>query len=255
MKKYYKIMKQRSFLPLLCVFFWIAPEASRAEITVASAISMGDTLEEVSKAYSAATGKKIRHAFSGTNVLARQIEEGAPIDVFISADTATMDGLVAKRLIEKEKVQVVATNELVVVVPVDNGISLKLPRDLLAEDRIAVADPDSVPAGIYAKRWLTAEGVWKSLLQKIIKVQNVRAALIAAETGNARAAIVYRSDAVSSKKVRIALVAEPEMTGPVEYPAGVVTSSKHKSEAEDFIEFLKGNAAEKIFLKHGFGKP
>ena len=218
---------------------------------------MGDALEEISETYTAATGKKIRHTFAGTNVLARQIEEGAPIDVFVSADTATMDGLIGKRLIESETVRAVATNQLVVVVPTDleMGNALEGARSLGLIRHIAIADPTSVPAGIYARKWLTAEGVWESLEPKIIRVQNVRSALIAAETGNANAAIVYRSDAVSSKKVTIVLVADPVKTGLIEYPAAVVKHSAIQAEAERFIEFLKGETAVEILATHGFGKP
>ena len=242
-----------SGLRFLVSGFYLLVSPARAEITVGAAISLSDAVTEISTAYTAKTGGKVRLTFAGTNVISRQIEAGAPIDVFFSADTSHMDALITKGFIKRGTVHVVATNQLVVIAPADSKLTLKSARDLLSLDRIAIADPDSVPAGIYAKKWLTAEGVWEGL--QIIPVQNVRAALIAAEAGDATAAIVYRSDALSSKKVNIALVADPAKTGAIEYPAAVVEDSVRQEEAKRFIEFLAGEAAGAVFIRHGFGKP
>lgn len=253
---YGKTLRTRLCLFALLAVFCISK--IHAALTVASAISMGDAMEEISAAYTTETGEKIRHTFSGTNVLARQIEAGAPIDVFVSADTATMDGLVAKRLIEEETVRVIASNELVVVFTKvgEKEISLKSVQVLTFMNiRIALADPDSVPAGIYAKKWLIAEDVWEEMQRSFIRVQNVRAALVAAENGDVNAAIVYRSDAASSKKVNIALVADPAKTGAIKYPAAIVASSAQQAEAKRFLKFLTSAEALAIFTKHGFGKP
>ncbi|MDP4848662.1 MAG: molybdate ABC transporter substrate-binding protein [Akkermansiaceae bacterium] len=235
-----------SFLPLLFL------AEAKADLTIGAAISMGNALEEIVEAY---PGEKPRLTFSGTNVIARQIEAGAPIDVFISADTATLTALAKKKLISSSSIRTIASNELVVVVPAASKTSLKSAHDLLSLKRIAIADPTSVPAGIYAKKWLTAENIWPKLQRKTIPLQNVRAALIAAETSNADAAIVYRSDAASSDKVKIAFTAPAEKTGSIEYPAAIVSASKNHKEAALFIEFLTSETATAILLKHGFAAP
>ena len=237
------------FLLLPFLFSLLLTEA-KADLTIGSAISMGDALEEISEAY---PGKKPRLTLSGSNVIARQIEAGAPIDIFISADTATIAALGEKRLISLSSIRPIASNELVVVVPKDTKTSLKSPEDLLSLKRIAIADPTSVPAGIYAEKWLSAENLWSRLRAKTIPLQNVRAALIAAETGNADAAIVYRSDAASSKKVTPAFAAPTEKTGPIVYPASIVSASKNKKEAARFIDYLGSENAIAILREHGFG--
>jgi len=243
-----------AFNLILCGLCFAASTAC-AEITVGAAISMGDAIEEISAAYTDKTGKKIRHTFAGTNVISRQIEAGAPIDVFISADSATMDGLRERKLVVDSTVVTVASNRLVVVVPADSKRVVKNASDLEGFAKIAIADPQSVPAGIYAKKWLTGENLWALVSPKTIALQNVRAALLAVETGNADAGIVYRTDALSSRKVRVVFSPPLEKTGAIEYPAAVVAESPQQEEAKRFIEFLAGEAAGAVFVRHGFGKP
>ncbi len=250
-----KILPPACGVWLLVFGFWILGSLARADLSVASAISMADAIEEISKSYTAATGQKVRHTFAGTNVLARQIEAGAPIDVFISADTTTMDALRKKKLIVQSSVRAVASNELVVVVPNGSSLEFKAASDFLSARRIAMAEPASVPAGIYAKTWLEAEGLWADVKAKTIPLQNVRAALLAAETGNADVAIVYRTDALSSEKVKSAFSVPIEKTGAIEYPAAVLAASARQAEAKRFLESLTGESAAGIFAKHGFGKP
>ncbi len=240
---------------LLSSFFCLLTAETKAEITVGAAISISDAVTEISAAYEKETGKKVRLSFAGTNVISRQIEAGAPIDLFLSADTAHMDTLVAKGLVEKETVRTIASNELVVIVPAESEISLKSASELLSLDRIAIADPTSVPAGIYAKKWLEAEFLWTKIQHRTIPLQNVRAALIAAETGNSPAAIVYRSDAASSRKVKIALTADPARTGSIEYPAAIVNASSHKPEALAFLTYLATEESRKALTRHGFSFP
>lgn len=243
------------FRPLFLIYIlFLAPKA-HADLTIASAISMSDALEEISKSYSTETGEKIRHTFAGSNVLARQIEAGAAVDVFVSADSATMDALRKKNLIVAATVRIVASNQLVVVIPKESKLVVKTSADLLPVKRIAIADPDSVPAGIYARNWLKAEGIWAEVKPQTIPLQNVRAALIAVETGNADVGLVYRTDAFSSEKVRIAFSAPMEKTGAIDYPAAVVAGSSQQATAKGFLEFLASEKATAIFAKHGFGSP
>ena len=244
----------RSF-PLIIFLNFLFVNGVHSEITVAAAISMSDAVEEISDDYEAATGVEVRLTFSGTNVLARQIEAGAPVDVFISADAATMDALRKKKLVEESGMIAVATNRLVVVVPGNRKIAFNSADDLLGMDRIAVADPASVPAGIYARTWLEAEGLWEKVAPKTIPLQNVRAALLAVETGNADAAIVYLTDAFSSEKVRKVFDVPGAKSGRIEYPAAVVVGSGKKGEAIRFLRYLTSDKSGAVFEKHGFGKP
>jgi len=250
-----KYFRPSSFPRLVLIYLCFLTLKAFAGLTIASAISMSDALEEISRSYSATTGEKIRHTFAGTNVLARQIEAGAAVDVFVSADTATMDALRKKKLIVDATVRIVASNQLVVIIPKESKIWVKTPADLLAVKRIAIADPDSVPAGIYVKNWLAAEGIWAEVKPKTIPLQNVRAALIAVETGNADVGLVYRTDALSSEKVKIAFSVPIEKTGAIDYPAAVLAGSSEQAAAEHFLEFVASEKATTIFAKHGFGAP
>lgn len=251
-------LKISVFLPssfLILLFICCLSSVTKADLTVASAISMSDALEEISKAYTAETGEKIRHTFSGTNVLARQIEAGAPIDVFVSADTVTMDELLKKKFILESTIRTVATNQLVAIVPTGSKLTINSPADLLSAKRIAIADPSSVPAGIYAKKWLDAEDLWAELEPKTIPLQNVRAALLAVSTGNADVGIVYRSDAASTDLVKISFTVPWKKTGQILYPAAVVRDSPNKSNAAKYLTFLETKSARAIFEKHGFEAP
>lgn len=234
---------------------WFFSSPASAGLTVGSAISMSDAITEIVTAYERQSGRKIRNTFSGTNVIARQIEAGAPIDVFVSADTATMAELVKKKLISQTTIRPIATNNLVVVVSALSTAVPKSPHDLLALKRIAIADPTSVPAGIYAKKWLTAENLWQKIQPKTIPLPDVRAALIAAGTSNADAAIVYLSDARSSQKVHTAFIVPLNKSGPIEYLAGVIIASPNQSEAARFLNFLTTSGSRKILARHGFSLP
>lgn len=250
-----KKSKQASFaISLFLILLSLSPRAY-GELTIASAISMSVALEEISISYSAETGEKIRHTFAGTNVLARQIEAGAAIDVFVSADTATMDLLRKKELIVADTIRIVTSNQLVVIIPKKSPLVFAKSSDLLSANRIAIANPESVPAGIYAQYWMTEEGIWAGAKPKIIPLQNVRAALLAVETENVDAGIVYRTDAQSSRKVRIVLSPDAEKTRAIEYPAALVTGSRQKASARRFLEFLISEKAVSIFKKHSFGQP
>lgn len=226
---------------------------ARADLTVGSAISLSDSISAVSSAYEKKTGIKVRHTFAGTNVIARQIEAGAPIDIFISADTATAAALEKKQLIGKSIP--IARNQLVVVVPEDSTLKLFTPENLKTIGKIAIADPSSVPAGIYARIWLAKENLWQKLQPNLIPLQNVRAALIAAETSNTNAAITYQTDAISSKKVKVAYLVSEENTGRITYPAALVTASKDKISAQAFLDFLTTPQAQEILKSHGFLPP
>ncbi|WP_411826820.1 molybdate ABC transporter substrate-binding protein [Luteolibacter sp. AS25] len=227
----------------------------KADLVVGAAVSLSEPLAEITATYGKQSGTRIRCSFSGSNSIARQIEAGAPIDLFISADEHTMTALIDKKLIDKASESVIAENQLVVVIPAESNLTAFTPNTLLELKRIGIADPQSVPAGRYAKRWMVDEKTWERIQPKIVSLQNVRAALIAAETSNVDAAIVYRTEAVSSKKVRIAYVVPTTSTGPIYYPAGIVSATQNQVEARRFLDFLLGADSQGILVKHGFTRP
>jgi molybdate transport system substrate-binding protein len=221
-------------------------------ILVSAAISLTDALQEIASAYERAGNAPIRFNFAGSNVLARQIANGAPADLFISADERQMDHAQQRGAIDAATRINLLRNQLVVVVPTGSRYVLRDPTSLLRLSRIAVADPAAGPAGVYARQFLTGAGLWQDIQPKLLPLANVRAALVAAESGGADAAIVYESDAVASKKVVLAF----QVTGPqapnIVYPAAIVSRSARKAAAAAFLAFMRTAAARAIFEKYRF---
>jgi molybdate transport system substrate-binding protein len=208
-------------------------------IQVHAAASLTDVMREIGAAFQRATGIAVTFNFAGSSTIERQIENGAPGDVFVSADEAQMNALDSRRLILANTRRDVVSNKLVIVGPA----FVRSARDLLRVERIALADPRAVPAGVYAREYLTRAGLWAQLEKKIIPTENVRAALAAVKAGNADAAIVYRTDSPG-----IVLEGPPAIA----YPAAVLRESKSPNEARRFVEFLGGKEARAIFVKYGF---
>lgn len=221
------------------------------EIRVAAAASLAEAITEIAKAYEAESGTKATPVFAGSNVLARQIEEGAPVDVFVSADEATMDKLVKAKLVED--VKPLLTNALVVAVPSDSDVKIASAADLAGLKHISIGDPAAVPAGVYAKAWLTKAGLWEKVGPNCIGSENVRAALASVESGNVDAAIVYKTDAAVSKKVKVAFTVPAGDAPAIIYPVALCTASKQAEAAKGFVAFLKGEKATGIFKARGFG--
>ena len=221
------------------------------ELRVAAAASLAEAVTAVAAAYHKENGGKVTPVFAGSNVLARQIEQGAPVDVFISADEATMEALEEKKLVRD--ITPLLTNSLVIMVPADSPAKLTAAEDLSGMKRIAIGDPAAVPAGIYAKAWLTKQGLWEALEGKFVGSESVRAALAVVAAGNVDAAIAYRTDAANSPKVKIAF-SVPAGDGPsIVYPLAVCTATRNGDEATRFTRFLRSEAAGVIFTEHGFG--
>lgn len=215
-----------------------------ATIYVHAAASLTDAMRDLGAAFEKQTKARVVFNFGASSILARQIKEGAPADVFISADEAKLRGLSTRR--RKD----LLTNALVIVVPKDSNIAMRREADLSAFDTIAIAEPESVPAGIYAKEWLTKAKLWTAVERKLVPTENVRATLAAVEAGNADAGIVYATDAQISKRVRVVWRVA---NGPrIVYPAALLTSS---NAARAFYDFLSSAAARAIFTKYGFRAP
>ena len=225
-----------------------------AEVYVCAAASLTDALKEIAVAYEKESGDKLIFNFASSSVLARQIEEGAPADLIISADEAKLSELEKKGLLIPGTRKSILSNRLAVVVPLDSAISLTSAKDLTGQEikRLALGEPKSVPAGIYAKEYLEKLGLWEKLADRIVPCENVRAALAAVESGNTEAGIVYKSDAMISKKVKTAFEV-PEAEGPnISYPLAVIKDSKSADAAKKLAAYLDSKPAGIVFEKYGF---
>ncbi len=224
------------------------------EIHVSAAASLADALNEIKAGYEKTGGDTVLLNLGASSTLERQIEEGAPADLFLSADEAKMDQLAKKSLVVAATRKSVLGNTLVVVVPLDSPLRIATPADIVSPKIhvLALAEPKTVPAGIYAKEYLTRLKLWEQVSARVVPTENVRAALAAVEAGNAEAGIVYKTDAGISKKVRIAYEV-PLADGPkISYPFAVLAESKHPEAARRFLSYLESPPALEIFRKYGF---
>ncbi|HLY05058.1 MAG TPA: molybdate ABC transporter substrate-binding protein [Rhizomicrobium sp.] len=234
----------------------LAPSvAFAADITVFAAASLTDALNEINTAWTKETSHSAAMSFAASSALARQVEAGAPADAFISADTDWMDYLDHRNLIQRQTRKDLLGNHLVLIEPASSPAQISIaPRfDLagaLAGGRLAVADPDSVPAGKYAKAALTALGVWDSVATRLASAENVRMALKYVARGDAPLGIVYTTDAISEPQVRIAGTFPDATHPPIVYPVALTTNAKPL--ARDFLSYLTGAHAGAIFRKDGF---
>ncbi|MDH3444454.1 MAG: molybdate ABC transporter substrate-binding protein [Deltaproteobacteria bacterium] len=233
---------------------YVAPPAQAQDIMVSAAASLTDALQEVGRVYSDKSRIILRFNFGASSNLARQIEQGAPADLFFSADAEKMDVLERKGMIDSKSRRNLLSNKLVFAARVDSKLTVHSPKDLLhpAIKRIALAQPDTVPAGIYFKKFFLAEGLWKDVAEKIVPVQDVRATLATIESGNVDLGLLYKTDAAISPKVRV-LLEIPREKGPrIVYPAAVVMESRNRKAAAEFLAFVSSPLAKGIFEKHGF---
>jgi molybdate transport system substrate-binding protein len=224
------------------------------EIEVFAAASLTNALNEIGVAYEKSGGDKVLFNFAASSLLDVQIKAGAPADLFFSADEAKMDDLSKGGLIAKETRKDLLSNSLVIVVPQDSTLTMTSAAQLAGDGvhKIALGETRTVPAGIYAKQYLTKIGIWDKVQARVIPVESVRAALAAVETGNVDAGIVYKTDAQISKKVKVAYEV-PIAEGPViTYPVALVGASKHAAAAKKFLDYLSQPGSVKIFEKYGF---
>jgi molybdate transport system substrate-binding protein len=222
-------------------------------LLVFAAASLSDALEEIGTKFEAERGTKVAFNFQASSTLARQIESGAPADLFFSADEEKMDQLQARDLIDKATRTSVLSNVLVLITGADQAL-ISGPEDLRRPEieHLALANPEAVPAGIYAKTYLEKAGLWQDVAARVVPQENVRAAMAAVASGNAEAAFVYQTDAASSKKVRVAFVVPPELTPSITYPIALLHGSQHADVARAFIKYLRSAEAAAIFTRHGF---
>ena len=236
------------------------PLVAAVTVTVFAAASLKDALEDQARQFEAGTGDKVVASYAGSNVLAKQIESGAPADVFIAADVDWMDYLAARKLLVPDSRVDLLRNRLVLIAPLSapasSGATLQIgPRFPLAAalgaERLALANPDSVPAGKYAKSALQTLGVWPSVESKIARTENVRAALVLVARGEAAFGIVYATDAIAEPKVRVVGTFSESTHPPIVYPIAVVAGQRPAA-ASALVAYLASPAARATWERFGF---
>jgi molybdate transport system substrate-binding protein len=247
-------------LALLCLAVESRPlgagETQQAQILVFAAASLTDALQEIGPAYEKTTPVKVKLSFDASSNLARQIEAGARADVFFSADSQWMDYLQSRNLIQASTRQNVLRNSLVLIAPADSQIKLKiaphfpLVAALGKDGRLATGDPDSVPAGRYARSALSSLGVWDEVSPRLARAENVRVALLYVSRGDAPLGIVYGTDAVVDKGVRV-VDTFPANTHPaIVYPVALTKSAQPAAAA--LVAYLMGPRGREVYAKYGF---
>ena len=232
----------------------VKPSASADELTVSAAISLKDALDEISHLYSADhPAAKVHVNLGSSGTLQRQIEQGAPVDIFISASPKEMDSLQSQGLLLPGTRKDLVKNSVVLIVPAGSTTVSDF-QDLTkaAVKTVAVGEPQTVPAGKYAQEVLTHFGIYDQVKPKLVLAKDVRQVLTYIETGNADAGIVYATDAKISKKVTVVATAPENSHSPVVYPASVIKNSTNPAASKAFLEFLAGEKARTVFEKYGF---
>jgi molybdate transport system substrate-binding protein len=233
----------------------LAP-AKAADITVFAAASLKNALDDAAKLYQAKTGEKVVVSYAGSSALAKQIESGAPADIFFSADLDWMDYLQEKNLIDVASRHTLLGNTLVLIAPKDSTVSLTIDKNfpllqaLGSDGKLAMASVDSVPAGKYGKAALTSLGVWDQVAPRVAQAENVRAALAFVARKEAPLGIVYGTDAKSEPAVRVVGVFPADSHPKILYPVALTASAK--PEARAFLEFLLSSEAAPAFEAQGF---
>lgn len=224
------------------------------ELILSAAVSMQDVLQEIKQLYLAKYPQaSITFNFGSSGSLQHQIEQGAPIDIFISAAPQQMNNLAKKELLLNETRQDLVKNQMVLVTP-QNNQSINNFQDLASKStkQIALGEPSSVPAGKYAQEILTNLNLIDGIMPKVVYGKNVRQVLNYVATENIEAGIVYRTDTTTTKKVKVVAIASEEFHSPAIYPIAVIKDSNHPKAARQLLEFLFTIEAQKIFKKYGF---
>ena len=222
---------------------------------MSAAISLKDALDEAKQLYTADNPNvNIALNYGASGTLQIQIEQGAPVDVFFPAAPKQMDALDSKGLLLAGTRKDLLRNEVVLIVPKDSSLNISSFQDLTRADvkRVALGEPETVPAGQYAKEVLTNMGIYNALNAKAVLAKDVRQVLTYVETGNVDAGIVYSTDAQSSSKVKVVAKAPEKSHAPVIYPIAVIKGSKNPAAARQFIDFLSGARGRAVFQKYGF---
>jgi molybdate transport system substrate-binding protein len=240
-----------------CIGVGSAPVAHAAGVMVFAAASLKEAMDEQARRFETGTGNKVTVAYGASNALARQIEAGAPADIFISADLDWMDYLDQRHLLAPGTRFNLLRNTLVLVAPAaskatpDIGPNFALAA-ALGQEKLAMANPDSVPAGKYGKAALEKLGVWSGVEKQVARAENVRAALVLVSRGEAPFGIVYATDALADKGVRVVGTFPPDSYPAIVYPAAVIATAKSAA-ARPLLDYLRSPAARPVWEKYGFG--
>lgn len=230
---------------------------AQQELLVSAAASLTNAFKDLGKQFEAANpGVKVVLNLASSGALLQQIDKGAPVDVFASADQKTMDQAKEKDLIIAETRKDFVSNGLVLVVPKDSMPAIKGVKDLVEDKitRISLGNPETVPAGRYTREVLAKAGLWEALKSKYIYAENVRQALEYVGRGEVDAGFVFATDAAAAKdKVRVAAVAEGHQ--PIRYPVAAIAGTKKRELSQRFIDFLLGGGGQAVLSQYGFGKP
>ncbi|MCF8470980.1 MAG: molybdate ABC transporter substrate-binding protein [Parvibaculum sp.] len=253
-------MRLLSFaLPLaLCAVAFLTPESATAcePVTIFAAASTTDAVSEIAKSFKGISGCEITTVFASSSILAKQIDAGAPAAIYLSANESWMDDLETKgRLVAGTRTDILG-NELVLIAPEDEPLDFTFDSgaDLaaaLGTGRLALGNPDGVPAGIYAKEALVTLGLWDNLSPNIVASEDVRGALAWVARGEARAGIVYRTDAQISSEVTIVATIPERSHKTIRYPIALIEDRENKT-AREFLAYLEGAAGAAIFARYGF---
>jgi molybdate transport system substrate-binding protein len=233
---------------------WSA-DLDKPAIVVFGAASLTNVLQELGDGFTKQSSIPVKFSFAASSTLARQIESGAPADVFFSADLEWMDYLQSRNLIQRESRQDALGNRLVLIAPADSTVKLKIEPHfrlaaILVKGRLATGDPDSVPVGRYAQSALTKLGVWKDVADRLIRADSVRSAMAFVDRGEAPLGIVYETDALIDKKVRVVDVFPDDTHQPIVYP--IALTSVAKTDAAKFVAYIRGPAGDVAFKAYGF---
>ena len=247
----------RAWLLLGACLFGLQSFAADTEkaITVFAAASLTNALQDLGDAFTKDTSVPVRFSFAASSALARQIENGARADVFFSADLEWMDYLQAKNLIQAASRHDLLGNQLVLIAPADSRIKLKIaPHFALAgalgKSHLAAGDPDSVPVGRYAHEVLANLGVWEQVAPRLVRADSVRAALAFVDRGEAALGIVYATDAMIDKNVRVVDMFPADSHMPIIYPAALTNDAG--TDAVKFLAYIRGPAGDLTFRHYGF---
>ncbi len=224
-------------------------------LTVSAAASMQDAIEEVGKAYQEEQPKTtITYNFASSGTLTQQIKQGAPVDIFISANEKFMDELDKKNLLLPQTRKDLLTNNVVLIVPKkDNIPNISNFQQLTSNiKRFSIGEPESVPAGEYARQVLTTLKIYEQVKPKTVFAKDVRQVLSYVELGNVDAGIVYATDAKNSNKIKVVATAPEDTHKPIVYPVAAIKRSKNPEISKEFIQFLFSNSAKDVFTKYGF---
>jgi molybdate transport system substrate-binding protein len=233
---------------------WCA-DADRPTLIVFAAASLSNVLQDLGDGFTKQTSIPVKFSFAASSALARQIENGAPADVFFSADLDWMDYLQTRKLIQLDTRHNVLWNRLVLIAPADSPIKLKIEPNFplaaaVGKGRLATGDPDAVPVGRYAQQALTKLGVWNSISARIIRADSVRSAMAFVDRGEAPLGIVYETDALIDKKVRVVDVFPDDSHLAIVYPIALTTTAK--ADAAKFVAYVRGPVGDLAFKAYGF---